>query len=181
MDTTLRAVVLLLATHTAASTLPDARLCSRAGGIPANVDHIEPGLEALFELEAFRETANACHERGCVWSNADDACLYPASTAATASTPGADAGIPAAAALGAPNNVTVTTVHVIHSNHFDAGYTDGVINVINLYFDTYFPRAIKVGAELRESAPASFPDGLHWMTQVRNVGKGKRQSEESER
>ena len=163
MDTALLAVVLVLATHTAASTLPDARLCSRAGGIPANADHIEPGLEALFEQEAFRETANACHERGCVWSNADDACLYPASTAAT--------GIPAAAARGAPNNVTVTTVHVVHSNHFDAGYTDGVINVINLYFDTYFPRAIKVGAELRESAPASFPDGLHWMTQVRNVGR----------
>lgn len=56
---------------------------------------------------------------------------------------------------------TVTEVHVIHSNHFDAGYTDGVLDVINTYFDEFFPRAIAVGAELR----ARVDTPLGWMTQ----------------
>ena len=38
----------------------------------------------------------------------------------------------------------VTTLHIINSNHFDAGYADLTAGVINEYFDVYFPRAAKV-------------------------------------
>jgi hypothetical protein len=44
-----------------------------------------------------------------------------------------------------------------------AFYTDKAVNVINLYFDTYFPRAIKVGEELRKRGGE---ERLKWMTQT---------------
>eukprot|EP01062_Namystynia_karyoxenos_P066629 TRINITY_DN60538_c0_g1_i1.p1 TRINITY_DN60538_c0_g1~~TRINITY_DN60538_c0_g1_i1.p1 ORF type:complete len:822 (+),score=209.81 TRINITY_DN60538_c0_g1_i1:75-2468(+) len=59
----------------------------------------------------------------------------------------------------APN---VTTVHVIQANHFDAGYTLGIVDVLNEYFATYIPRAVSVGAALRaEGGDAR----LSWLTQ----------------
>eukprot|EP00041_Stephanoeca_diplocostata_P038930 m.1569137 g.1569137 ORF g.1569137 m.1569137 type:complete len:795 (+) comp25298_c0_seq5:74-2458(+) len=56
--------------------------------------------------------------------------------------------------------IPVTTIHVISSNHFDAGYADLTATVINNYFDNYFPRAASVGADLRKNCSQS----LKWMT-----------------
>ena len=49
----------------------------------------------------------------------------------------------------------ITTVHVISSNHLDVGF-DGIDptpgyahNVVNRYFDVYFPRALQTAADLR--------------------------------
>lgn len=91
-----------------------------------------------------------CTERGCCYdnlaamhSNEDQrpSCFYP--------TEG--------------NNIEV--VHMINSNHFDAGYADLTVNILNDYFDKYFPQAAKTGEALRrvpKSEPGSGP--LKWMT-----------------
>ena len=52
------------------------------------------------------------------------------------------------------------TVHMINSNHFDAGYAGLTVDVVNTYFDSFFPRAATVGAKLRESSHGP----LRWMT-----------------
>eukprot|EP00656_Telonema_subtile_P000960 TRINITY_DN10457_c0_g1_i2.p1 TRINITY_DN10457_c0_g1~~TRINITY_DN10457_c0_g1_i2.p1 ORF type:complete len:711 (+),score=130.56 TRINITY_DN10457_c0_g1_i2:283-2415(+) len=52
---------------------------------------------------------------------------------------------------------------MINSNHFDAGYADQTHVVVNEYFDTYFPRAAKVGADLRV-ANGTGAGPLQWMT-----------------
>ena len=119
-------------------------LCTRAGGL-AREHHL---AEEFKEHRAVFSDHNeeACRRRGCVYRGGR--CVYPNSV---------DGG-----------GAAVRTVHVIHSNHFDAGYTDGVVNVLNTYFDTYFPRAIKIGAALRANQTAhnrSFPNGLRWLTQ----------------
>ena len=81
-------------------------------------------------------TALWCQSRGCCFdANATGSsarCTYPA------------AGVP------------VHTVHVIHSNHFDAGYAGLSASVVNMYFDQYFPRAAKVGE--------AFGKPLQWLT-----------------
>ena len=41
---------------------------------------------------------------------------------------------------------------MINSNHFDAGYAGLTVDVINTYFDSFFPRAATVGAKLRENS-----------------------------
>ena len=41
----------------------------------------------------------------------------------------------------AAEGVAVTHVHVVNSNHFDAGYADLTSIVINEYFSVYFPLA----------------------------------------
>ncbi len=59
--------------------------------------------------------------------------------------------------------VPVTKAHVIFSNHFDAGYADLTSNVVNEYFQTYFPRAARLGDQLRA---ANITKNLAWMTQA---------------
>eukprot|EP00911_Craspedida_sp_UC1_P002094 UC1_evm7s1611 len=69
--------------------------------------------------------------------------------------------------------VPIRTVHVIQSNHFDAGYAKLSVDILNEYFDSYFPRAAQVGAQLRAAVPAAGGGGgdggdqkrLRWMTQ----------------
>eukprot|EP01083_Nonionella_stella_P005891 17007_1 len=39
-------------------------------------------------------------------------------------------------------------VHVVASNHFDAGYTNTTLNVLNTYFDEYIPLIPNIGNEL---------------------------------
>mgnify|MGYP006079348031 FL=1 len=60
----------------------------------------------------------------------------------------------------------ITTIHMINSNHFDAGYANVTADVINLYFDVYFQRAADVGAQLRSPLHAGKPGSgpLKWMT-----------------
>ena len=38
----------------------------------------------------------------------------------------------------------ITKVHVIHGCHFDAGFVDTTVNIVNRYFDEIFPRVYKV-------------------------------------
>eukprot|EP00035_Acanthoeca_spectabilis_P023764 m.450846 g.450846 ORF g.450846 m.450846 type:complete len:766 (+) comp20055_c0_seq1:144-2441(+) len=78
-----------------------------------------------------------CEGRGCCWdAGANVSCFY-----AAASKP-------------------IKTVHVISSNHFDAGYADITAGVVNMYFDTYFPRAAIVGHDFNNTM--GLP--LKWMT-----------------
>eukprot|EP01051_Picozoa_sp_SAG22_P007396 SAG22_NODE_519_length_9510_cov_6.192222_10_plen_244_part_00 len=58
--------------------------------------------------------------------------------------------------------VEIKKVHVVQANHFDAGYHDDVASQLQLYFDEYIPRAIRVGAELRA---AGGEEGIRWMGQ----------------
>jgi hypothetical protein len=55
---------------------------------------------------------------------------------------------------------------MINSNHFDAGYASLTTEIINLYFDVYFPRAATVGAALRSPTVANRTGAgpLRWMT-----------------
>eukprot|EP01083_Nonionella_stella_P103862 297095_1 len=61
----------------------------------------------------------------------------------------------------------IDTVHLVMSNHFDCGF-DGIekpgfaVNVLNQYFDTYFPNAVTYGAQLTRSNPNMT---YTWMTQ----------------
>ena len=132
-------LLLLLAPTPAAAAAP--LLCTRAGGL-AREHHL--AAEFKHARAAFGDgderAEEACLRRGCVFDLDARRCVY-SSTKVPA--PGDDHGTP-----------RVRTVHVIHSNHFDAGYTDGVVNVLNTYFDTYFPRAVRVGAALRAKAAA---------------------------
>ena len=38
----------------------------------------------------------------------------------------------------------ITKVHVIHGCHFDAGFVDTTLNIVNRYFDEIYPRVYKV-------------------------------------
>ena len=122
----------------------EAPACTRAGGL-ALAHRLNPDFklyrEALIEQEQDKIELQ-CRERGCNYISGR--CVYSA------------------------EHVVVETVHVIHSNHFDAGYTASAVSVINTYFDVYFPRALAIGAALRANETArnsSFPTGLHWLTQ----------------
>ena len=90
-----------------------------------------------------------CEARGCCF---DDAALAAVQTGG-----GAEAHYCFYAADGVP----ITTVHMVNANHFDAGYTGMTSDVINEYFQTYFPRAAEVGAELRSLGNAT---SLKWMS-----------------
>jgi hypothetical protein len=119
----------------------DAMLCGRAGGVITGQEGVMNERVQEFETPA------ACDQRGCVWRAEEGECHYHASMQA----------------------VNITTVHMIQSNHLDVGYTDTAVNVINQYFDVFFPRAVKIGKELRESGG---PERMKWMTQtyvVRNA------------
>lgn len=62
----------------------------------------------------------------------------------------------------AGDGVDIKTVHVIQSNHFDAGYAELSVDILNEYFDTYFPRAYSLGRELRALGGE---ERLRWLTQ----------------
>lgn len=38
----------------------------------------------------------------------------------------------------------ITKVHVVHGCHFDAGFVDTTVNIVNRYFDEIFPRVFNV-------------------------------------
>tara|TARA_B110000208_G_scaffold130755_1_gene158559 strand:- start:3591 stop:4208 length:618 start_codon:yes stop_codon:yes gene_type:complete len=108
-------------------------LCGRAGG--AADDAAADDLAALIDWE----TREMCELRGCVWRANTNECHF------------AGASVP------------IKVVHLIQSNHLDVGYTDTAVGVINEYFETFFPRAIAIGAAMR--ARAGKPERLKWMTQ----------------
>ena len=112
----------------------NAILCPRAGGT-------RKGFENLDAVTLDWETPSACEMRGCKYHHDKEECHFQDHLQST----------------------NITTVHLIQSNHLDVGYTDKAVNVMNLYFDTYFPRAIKVGEELRKRGGE---ERLKWMTQT---------------
>ncbi len=66
-----------------------------------------------------------------------------------------------------PRAEDITQVHVVFSNHLDVGF-DGIDpvlgfskNVVNRYFDVYFPRAIQTANSMRSLGT----DRFIWMTQ----------------
>lgn len=42
----------------------------------------------------------------------------------------------------------ITTVHVVHGCHLDVGFANTSVDIVNLWFDKYFPLAHKVGRAL---------------------------------
>ena len=63
-----------------------------------------------------------CLDRGCCFKEGDEnGCYFPN--------------------VGMAN---ITKVHVIHGCHFDAGFVDTTVNIVNRYFDEIFPRVYKV-------------------------------------
>ena len=60
-----------------------------------------------------------------------------------------------AEATGAPTQATtlqraaITKVHLVQSNHLDVGFTGSIVTVLNEYFDSYLPNAIKTSAALK--------------------------------
>lgn len=58
--------------------------------------------------------------------------------------------------------VNITTVHVVQASHFDAGFANSTMGILNLWFHTHFPRALAIGEAL--DAAAGFPR-LKFMTQ----------------
>eukprot|EP01043_Picozoa_sp_COSAG02_P010638 COSAG02_NODE_378_length_23535_cov_35.310164_9_plen_1246_part_00 len=88
--------------------------------------------------------------------------LAAASSRSYAGGESADAWPPCAGSAAGPSpeeGLNITKVHLIMTNHFDAGFStdnssaphqEGFIsNVLNEYFETYFPRAVRVAADLR--------------------------------
>ena len=73
------------------------------------------------------DSSSACATKGCCYDGSDpvNTCFYPGG-----------------------NAVPITTVHVVQACHFDAGYKDTTSNILNLWFHTFFPQALKLGLEL---------------------------------
>ena len=109
-------------------------LCQRAGGVIQGQDWLD---DPVIEWE----TEEMCVRRGCHFDSKHGECHYPPEMKAS----------------------NITTVHLIQSNHLDVGYTADAVDVINTYFDSFFPRAIQVGKELRDSGGK---ERLAWMTQT---------------
>jgi len=59
-------------------------------------------------------------------------------------------------------SVPIKRVHIIQANHFDAGFANFTVNILNEYFDVFFPRAYALGLAL---AARRGPEALRWMTQ----------------
>ena len=55
----------------------------------------------------------------------------------------------------------ITTVYLVSSCHLDVGFADTASNIVNRYFDDYFPAAIAVARELSE---AGLPETLVFTT-----------------
>lgn len=67
-------------------------------------------------------TEQMCIDRGCCYrAGSDPSCYYPN--------------------VGMGN---ITKVHVVHGCHFDAGFVDTTVNIVNRYFDEIFPRVYTV-------------------------------------
>ena len=78
--------------------------------------------------------------------------LHAGGSNATAST----SWPPCAGQAGPPGGKNITDVHLVMMNHLDVGFGEqngtqpGYINnVLNMYFEVYFPRAVRVALELR--------------------------------
>ncbi|EDQ86449.1 uncharacterized protein MONBRDRAFT_33848 [Monosiga brevicollis MX1] len=106
-------------------------------------------------------TVQLCEQRGCCYDPAR-APLSPLGAHSELEWAFMDAAEKDAPSCFYPGDaVTIRKVHVVQSNHFDAGYADLTVNIVNEYFDTYFPRAAQVGAALAQSNSSA---QLRWLT-----------------
>lgn len=48
------------------------------------------------------------------------------------------------------SDVNITTIYLVSSCHLDVGFADTAANIVNRYFDEFFPDAIRLAAQLRE-------------------------------
>jgi hypothetical protein len=62
----------------------------------------------------------------------------------------------------------IDVVHVVSMNHLDVGFTDFATNVVNKYFDEYFPLAIETSNRLRlEKSPTGYIYTSHpWLVSL---------------
>ena len=81
---------------------------------------------------SYSTNASSCRDRGCCW----DATAQPQLSQ-----------LPCF--YGAPA-VPITKVLIIDADHFDAGYHGLVKDVVNMYFDTFWPLALKISKDLRD-------------------------------
>lgn len=83
------------------------------------------GFEGMFVRRGFQYvgiTEQMCVDRGCCYKEGSNpTCFYPN--------------------LGMGN---ITKVHVVHGCHFDAGFVDTTVNIVNRYFDEIYPRVYSV-------------------------------------
>ncbi|WIA20109.1 hypothetical protein OEZ85_005961 [Tetradesmus obliquus] len=56
------------------------------------------------------------------------------------------------------------TVHLVFSNHLDVGFTDLDNEVINLYFHTHYPAAIKLAKQLQAAPDNTHGDRFRYLT-----------------
>ena len=56
----------------------------------------------------------------------------------------------------------IDKVHLVMSNHFDCGFKDTAKNIVNQYFDEYFPKAVTCGDQFVKQHPSQ---SYSWMTQ----------------
>ncbi|KAJ9464546.1 hypothetical protein DIPPA_09975 [Diplonema papillatum] len=124
-------------------------LCGACEGVRLNVR--EPaaasacaGVSSRVDCGYENITPDFCTARGCCYAAeaGQPSCYYPS------------------------DGVAIKRVHVVQSNHFDAGYTDTTTNVVNEYFTQFFPRAAALGFELESQAVNASSPRLRWLTQA---------------
>ena len=83
------------------------------------------GFDGMFVWHGFPclgISEQMCVDRGCCYKEGSNpTCFYPN--------------------LGMGN---ITKVHIVHGCHFDAGFVDTTVNIVNRYFDEIYPRVYKV-------------------------------------
>lgn len=93
------------------------------------------------------DSQQECEARGCCYNSAfkQSPCFYP----------GADA-------------VPIKYVHIVQACHFDAGFADSTVGILNRWWYQHFPQAVNLGHQLaaNSSLPATLQtNGLHFMAQ----------------
>lgn len=91
------------------------------------------------------DTQAKCEAKGCCWRAGFRSYLGP--------TPCFYAG---------GDLVNVTTVHVVQACHFDAGFADSTVGILNRWFTQHFPLAREIGLALDARGG---PERLHFMAQ----------------
>ena len=121
---------------TAAAALPPS-IINDAATCASIVDRVDCSSGVGSPNSDYNMTREFCEGRGCCF---DD----------NSSGGGSGSGDQATPCFFPSEGVDVEVVHMINSNHFDAGYADLTVAVVNEYFDKYFPLAAKTGATLRK-------------------------------
>ena len=106
------------------------------------IDRVDCSSGVGSQNQVHNLTKHQCNQRGCCYDSTNFQCYFNS------------------------EGKTIKTIHMINSNHFDAGYANLTVDIVNVYFDTYFQRAADVGAQLRSSEHTGKVGSgpLKWMT-----------------